>query len=59
MSASAEGREGGGVGESGPDLIVMAPNGVAWKRQPGGTTGREEFLAALQSLVSFDDVERH
>lgn len=29
------------------DLIVTAPNGVAWRRLPGGTSTRAEFLAAL------------
>src|SRR5580704_14932704 len=30
-----------------PDLIVTAPNGIAWKRLPGGTCSGPEFLAAL------------
>jgi hypothetical protein len=30
-----------------PDLVVTAPNGIAWKRLPGGTSSEPEFLAAL------------
>jgi hypothetical protein len=34
-----------------PDLIVTAPNGIAWKRLPGGTSSGPEFLAALTTLT--------
>ncbi len=40
------------------DLIITAPNGVAWKRLPGGTSSGPEFLAALEALTSFSAVER-
>ena len=30
-----------------PDLIVTAPNGVAWRRLSGGTSTGAQFLAAL------------
>ena len=33
------------------DLLVTAPNGVAWRRQPGGSSSAEEFLAALAVLT--------
>ena len=58
MSTGVDGRDGGSTGEIGSALIVTAPNGVAWRRRPGGTTGGAELLTALQSLVGFDDVER-
>ncbi len=29
------------------DLIVTAPNGVTWRRRPGGTSSGAEFLATL------------
>ena len=34
-----------------PDLIVTAPNGIAWKRCPSGTSSGPEFLAALAMLT--------
>jgi hypothetical protein len=33
------------------NLIVTAPNGIAWKRLPGGTSSGPEFLAALATLT--------
>jgi hypothetical protein len=33
------------------DLLVTAPNGVAWRRRPGGTTSAAEFLGALEALA--------
>jgi hypothetical protein len=39
------------VNRSAPDLIVTAPNGVAWKRQPAGSSSAEEFLTALEVLA--------
>jgi hypothetical protein len=36
------------------DLIVTAPNGVAWKRRPDGTGSEAEFLAALSALADSD-----
>lgn len=36
---------------SAADLIVTAPNGVAWKSQPGGSSSTEEYLATLQVLT--------
>jgi hypothetical protein len=36
-----------------PDLIVTAPNGIAWKRRPGGTSSGPEFLAALAVLTDY------
>lgn len=38
---------------SGPalDLIVTAPNGVAWKRLPGATSSGPQFLTALATLT--------
>ncbi|WP_147268322.1 hypothetical protein [Spongiactinospora rosea] len=41
-----------------PELIITAPNGVVWKRLPGGTTSGTDFLAALEMLVSLSDVSR-
>lgn len=32
------------------ELVVTAPNGVKWKRLPGGTSSAGEFLAVLASL---------
>jgi hypothetical protein len=34
-----------------PDLIVTAPNGVSWKREAGGSSSAEEFLAALEVMT--------
>jgi hypothetical protein len=34
-----------------PDLTVTAPNGVSWKRQAGGSSSAEEFLAALEVMT--------
>jgi hypothetical protein len=34
-----------------PGRIVTTPNGVAWKRRPGGTNSGPEFLAALAVLA--------
>jgi hypothetical protein len=31
-------------------MVVTAPNGVKWKRLPGGTSSAGEFLAVLASL---------
>jgi hypothetical protein len=36
---------------SAPDLIVTAPNGVSWKRRPGGTSSGPEFLAAQATMT--------
>jgi hypothetical protein len=36
-----------------PDLIVTAPNGIAWKRRPSGTSSGPEFLAALATLTDY------
>lgn len=33
------------------DLLVTAPNGVAWRRRPGGTASTAEFLGALEALT--------
>jgi hypothetical protein len=35
-----------------PDLIVTAPNGVAWKRNPGAASSRPDFLAALEAVTA-------
>jgi hypothetical protein len=34
-----------------PDLIVTAPNGVSWRREAGGSSSAEEFLAALEVMT--------
>jgi hypothetical protein len=39
------------MGPSAPDLVITAPNGVAWRRQPGGSSSAEEFLTALAVLT--------
>jgi hypothetical protein len=36
-----------------PDLVIAAPNGVAWRRQPGGTSSGAEFLEALEAFTGF------
>jgi hypothetical protein len=33
------------------DLLVTAPDGVAWRRRLGGTTSGAEFLRALEELT--------
>jgi hypothetical protein len=41
------------------DLVITAPNGVTWRRQPGGTSSAAEFLNALAALTGFwTDVNR-
>lgn len=39
------------------DLVITAPNGVAWKRKPGSTSTGAEFLAALDGICGIDDVQ--
>jgi hypothetical protein len=43
-------RHVGTVNASPAELVVTAPNGVQWKRLPGGTSSAGEFLAVLASL---------
>jgi hypothetical protein len=33
------------------DLIIMAPNGVRWRRRPGSTSSAEEFLDRLETMT--------
>lgn len=39
------------------DLVVTAPNSVAWKRRAGCTSSPSEFLTALEVLSRFWDVD--